>query len=790
MRLVVGRPAAAAAAAAAAPQLPDSLLASGAAASAGQSGLGSMSTCHLRMKNFGQRLVRVAGAPVERPGQIVAGAQRQDGHGRAGADAKPVDGGQHPARCAVTAADEDAEPGHPAEQIEGKGWLVLRQVKHLARIEQPEKFVHQFGAEIAAGARIDEHQDRADMRRGRHRLDDECRMGGWWREQVKKSKDMSAGGFAGKWKLVDSENFDEYMKALGVGLVMRTAGSTAKPVQEISEAGGRWTIKTTSTFKSAEISFALGEEFEETTADGRKVKSTVRLEGNKLIQEQKGDPNSTIIRELGSDGKSFVMTLEAKGVVCKRKYQKDDRTHSPDPIQHSRTHSPDPIQHNRTLHSPDPIQHSRLTLRTLSSTTDSALSGPHQHSRTHSPDPIQHSQTHSPDPIQHSRTHSHDPIQHSRTHSPDPIQHSRTHSPDPIQHNRTLTLRTPSSTAGLTLRTLSSTAGLTLRTLSSTAGLTLGPIQHSRTLHSPDPSSTAGLTLRTLSSTADTLRTLSSTAGLTLRTLSSTAGLTLTLSSTAGLTLRTLSSTAGLTLGPRHSTAGLTLRTHPANSLSGPGALSGPHPAQPDSLSGPLPRRSPAGRFRRHPPPPGGDRTRPHRWKRRALSWQRCNCLPTAEPLQQWNLKRNRDTVCRVLHRPPPAGLIQGAGSAAHLTTEKLPDAAGGAAVAPASRDTRCVSSAASSEERNSESEDVLEPQETLAASSSSKDRPRFLTRADGSARRVKMPLPPLLLALPLWPPPPPSAESQPQRLWLLLKLQAGASEELDGRGSSTQVTS
>ncbi|PAA52375.1 hypothetical protein BOX15_Mlig022500g1 [Macrostomum lignano] len=135
---------------------------------------------------------------------------------------------------------------------------------------------------------------------------------------------MSAGGFAGKWKLVDSENFDEYMKALGVGLVMRTAGSTAKPVQEISEAGGRWTIKTTSTFKSAEISFALGEEFEETTADGRKVKSTVRLEGNKLIQEQKGDPNSTIIRELGSDGKSFVMTLEAKGVVCKRKYQKDE----------------------------------------------------------------------------------------------------------------------------------------------------------------------------------------------------------------------------------------------------------------------------------------------------------------------------------------------------------------------------------------------------------------------------------------------------------------------------------
>lgn len=133
-----------------------------------------------------------------------------------------------------------------------------------------------------------------------------------------------ASGFAGKWKMTESDNFDEYMKVLGVGLVMRKAGATAKPVQEISESGGKWTIKTLSTFKNTEISFTLGQEFDEHTADGRDVKSTVKLEGHRLIHEQKGDPDSTLIRELDPDGKHFTMTLEAKGVVCKRKYEKSD----------------------------------------------------------------------------------------------------------------------------------------------------------------------------------------------------------------------------------------------------------------------------------------------------------------------------------------------------------------------------------------------------------------------------------------------------------------------------------
>lgn len=45
-----------------------------------------------------------------------------------------------------------------------------------------------------------------------------------------------------------------------------------KPTTIISLDGDKMTVKTQSTIKNTELSFKLGEEFDETTADDRKVK--------------------------------------------------------------------------------------------------------------------------------------------------------------------------------------------------------------------------------------------------------------------------------------------------------------------------------------------------------------------------------------------------------------------------------------------------------------------------------------------------------------------------------------
>uniref|UniRef100_A0A8I3WKP6 Fatty acid binding protein 3 n=1 Tax=Callithrix jacchus TaxID=9483 RepID=A0A8I3WKP6_CALJA len=87
--------------------------------------------------------------------------------------------------------------------------------------------------------------------------------------------------FLGNWKLVDSKNFDDYMKSLGVGFATRQVASMTKPTTIIEKNGDTIILKTHSTFKNTEISFKLGVEFDETTADDRKVKNRVRPQGEK-----------------------------------------------------------------------------------------------------------------------------------------------------------------------------------------------------------------------------------------------------------------------------------------------------------------------------------------------------------------------------------------------------------------------------------------------------------------------------------------------------------------------------
>ncbi|XP_023447664.1 fatty acid-binding protein, brain isoform X3 [Dasypus novemcinctus] len=114
--------------------------------------------------------------------------------------------------------------------------------------------------------------------------------------------------FCATWKLTDSQNFDEYMKALGVGFATRQVGNVTKPTVIISQEGDKVVIRTQSTFKNTEISFHLGEEFDETTADDRNCKSVISLDGDKLIHVQKWDGKETnFVREI-KDGKMVMVS--------------------------------------------------------------------------------------------------------------------------------------------------------------------------------------------------------------------------------------------------------------------------------------------------------------------------------------------------------------------------------------------------------------------------------------------------------------------------------------------------
>lgn len=105
--------------------------------------------------------------------------------------------------------------------------------------------------------------------------------------------------------MVSSENFEELMKELGVGLMSRKLGASVKPKLTFAKNGDEWTFTTASSVKTLEIKFKLGQEFDEETLDGRKVKTIIALNGNKLVQTQKDNDGKvvcTITREITSSG--------------------------------------------------------------------------------------------------------------------------------------------------------------------------------------------------------------------------------------------------------------------------------------------------------------------------------------------------------------------------------------------------------------------------------------------------------------------------------------------------------
>lgn len=75
--------------------------------------------------------------------------------------------------------------------------------------------------------------------------------------------------------------------SLGVGFATRQVASMTKPTTIIEKNGDTLVIKTHSTFKNTEISFQLGVEFDEVTADDRKVKVSQR-KGWRVLRHCRG----------------------------------------------------------------------------------------------------------------------------------------------------------------------------------------------------------------------------------------------------------------------------------------------------------------------------------------------------------------------------------------------------------------------------------------------------------------------------------------------------------------------
>ena len=60
---------------------------------------------------------------------------------------------------------------------------------------------------------------------------------------------------SGTFTRVSEEGYEDFLKVLNVGFMLRKAAMASTPVMTITEAGGNWTMITKTTMKSVELKF-------------------------------------------------------------------------------------------------------------------------------------------------------------------------------------------------------------------------------------------------------------------------------------------------------------------------------------------------------------------------------------------------------------------------------------------------------------------------------------------------------------------------------------------------------
>uniref|UniRef100_A0A670JXN8 Fatty acid binding protein 1 n=1 Tax=Podarcis muralis TaxID=64176 RepID=A0A670JXN8_PODMU len=102
--------------------------------------------------------------------------------------------------------------------------------------------------------------------------------------------------FNGKFELQTHENFEPFMKAIGLSDELIEKGKDIKSISDIVQNGKKFKVTVTTGSKVLTNEFTIGEEAELQTPTGERVKAVVEMEGdNKMVVNLKGIKSVTEI---------------------------------------------------------------------------------------------------------------------------------------------------------------------------------------------------------------------------------------------------------------------------------------------------------------------------------------------------------------------------------------------------------------------------------------------------------------------------------------------------------------
>ncbi|KAL0970502.1 hypothetical protein UPYG_G00242950 [Umbra pygmaea] len=129
--------------------------------------------------------------------------------------------------------------------------------------------------------------------------------------------------FNGTWKVNRNENYDKFMEQMGINVVKRKLAEHDNLKMTIQQTGDKFHITESSTFRTKEIDFTLGVQFDYALADGTEVSGTWVLEGDVLKGKFTRKDNNKVLTTTRSlvEGE-LVQTYNYDGVDAKRIFKK------------------------------------------------------------------------------------------------------------------------------------------------------------------------------------------------------------------------------------------------------------------------------------------------------------------------------------------------------------------------------------------------------------------------------------------------------------------------------------
>ncbi|KAF7686881.1 fatty acid-binding protein, intestinal-like [Silurus meridionalis] len=127
----------------------------------------------------------------------------------------------------------------------------------------------------------------------------------------------------GTWKNDRNENYDKFMEQMGINMVKRKLAEHDNLKLIIEQNGDKFTIKESSNFRTKDVEFTLGVQFEYTMADGTDLTGTWVMEGETLKGTFNRKDNGKILTTTRSVvGGELVQCYNYEGVDAKRIFKK------------------------------------------------------------------------------------------------------------------------------------------------------------------------------------------------------------------------------------------------------------------------------------------------------------------------------------------------------------------------------------------------------------------------------------------------------------------------------------